>query len=121
YKIPKAAGDAEDGELSVSQAGGTVEMNVKRWEAQFEDRRGETRRDPRTVGDLQVTVVEVHGKFTGSGMPGAPPGPPKADYALLGAIVETRPPHFFKLTGPEKTVAAAKADFDKMVQSFRAK
>ena len=54
-------------------------------------------------------------------MPGAPPGPAKPDYALLGAIVETQPPHFFKLTGPAKTVAAAKADFDKMVQSFRAK
>jgi len=121
YKIPKAPGDPEDAELSVSQAGGTVEMNVKRWEAQFDEKRGETQRDPRTIGDLKVTVIEVHGKFTGSGMPGAPPGPAKPGYALLGAIVETRPPHFFKLTGPEKTVLAAKPDFDKMVQSFRAK
>ena len=29
YKIPKAAGDAEDAELSVSQAGGSVDMNVQ--------------------------------------------------------------------------------------------
>ena len=38
------------------------------------------------------------------------------------AVVETPVgPYFFKLTGPEKTVTAARADFDKLVASFRAK
>jgi hypothetical protein len=57
-------------------------------------------------------------------MPGttAPPQQgPKPGYALLGAIVETSPPTFFKLTGPEKTVMAARADFDKLVDGLRAK
>src|SRR5207302_1911498 len=35
YKIPKAAGDAEDAELAVSSAGGGVDANIKRWEQQF--------------------------------------------------------------------------------------
>jgi len=121
YKIPRAAGDAEDGELSVSQAGGTVDANVQRWAGQFKDQNPALKRTERKVGELKVTIVEIHGTFAGSGMPGAPAGSPKEHYALLGAIVETVTPTFFKLTGPEKTVNSAKADFDKFIDSLRAK
>ena len=68
-----------------------------------------------------MTIVEIHGTFTGSGMPSAPADGPKQSYALLGAIVETVTPTFFKLTGPEKTVNAAKVDFDKFIDSLRPK
>jgi hypothetical protein len=123
YKIPRATGDAEDAEMSVSQAGGSVEMNVKRWSGQFETKDpNATKRSERKNGDLNVAVVEIKGTFTGSGMPGGPPGAPKPNYALLGAIVETAGTSwFFKLTGPEKTVDAAKADFDRMVETIRPK
>jgi hypothetical protein len=123
FKIPKAEGDAEDAELSVSQAGGTVAMNIDRWTRQFEKAPGdETKREDRKVGELSVTVVEIHGTWSGSGMPGAPQPTAKPKWAMLGAIVDTKPePHFFKLTGPEKTVVAARADFDKLIASLRPK
>jgi hypothetical protein len=54
-------------------------------------------------------------------MPGAPPSGKKPGWALLGAIVDGSPPTFFKLTGPDATVAAAQGDFDKLVNSLRAK
>jgi hypothetical protein len=121
YKIPRAAGDAEDAELSVSQAGGSVDMNVNRWSGQFEQKTPDVKRTQKKVGDLNVTIIEIHGTFTGSGMPGGPKAPAKEKYALLGAIVETAQPTFFKMTGPDKTVAAARADFDKFIDSLRAK
>lgn len=123
YKIPRAAGDTEDGELSVSQAGGTVDMNVNRWAGQFEAKGPEAvKREEKTVNGLKVSVVEIKGTFTGSGMPGGPAGAAKPSYALLGAIVETSGQlWFFKLTGPEKTLAAARGDFDHLVDSIRAK
>ncbi|MCC6559612.1 MAG: hypothetical protein IT372_42390 [Polyangiaceae bacterium] len=125
YKIKRADGDPEDAEMSVSQAGGSVEMNIKRWAGQFEQKPGdESKRTERAVGDLKVTVVEIQGTFGGSGMPGMPAGSPKPDWALLGAIVELPgggPTWFFKLTGPKKTVSAAKVDFDKLVGSLRPK
>lgn len=120
YKIPHAEGDPEDAELSVSQAGGTVDMNVSRWSGQFDHATATVKRSEKTVNSLKVTVVEIHGKYNGSGMPGAPAPGPKDNYALLGAIVETTPPTFFKLTGPQKTVDGAKADFDKFIESVRA-
>jgi len=120
YRIPKASGDAEDAELSVSQAGGTVEMNIKRWAGQFSPP-AEVTRTEKKVGDLQITIAELHGTFAGSGMPGAPASGPKASWAMLAAIVETATPTFFKMTGPEKTVRAARADFEKLIDGMRSK
>lgn len=120
YKIPKAKGDAEDAELSVSQAGGSVDMNLQRWATQFAPK-AEIKRSEKKVGDLKVTVAELHGTFSGSGMPGAPASGPKDKWEMLAAIVETTPPTFFKITGPENTVNGAKADFDKMLDGMRSK
>lgn len=118
YKIPKVAGDAEDAELAVSTAGGGVQPNIDRWTKQFGATKAKT--DSRTVNGLKVTTVEVKGSFAAGGMMGAPDAPPKEKQMLLGAIVETGDAlQFFKLVGPEKTVTAARADFDKFVGTFR--
>ncbi|WP_437668533.1 hypothetical protein [Sorangium sp. So ce131] len=124
YKIKRAAGDAEDAELSVSQAGGSVDANITRWVGQFAEKSADSpKRSEVKVNDIKVTVVEVRGTFSGSGMPGMPASAPKPAYALLGAIAETPSGElwFFKMTGPEKTVTGARADFDKLVNSLRVK
>ena len=122
YKIPKAAGDADDAELSVTQVGGGLDANIQRWAGQFSDSKIPPKQTKKTVGPLAITIVEIHGTFAGSGMPGAPAAGPKKSQALLGAIVEsTDPPYFFKMTGPEKTVMGARADLDKLVGSMKAK
>jgi hypothetical protein len=114
YRVPRAPGDAADAELSITQAGGSPEANAERWVGQF-DRTAQkaARRTTRKVGSLDVMVVEVQGAFSG-GMGGDGKGQP--GWALLGAIVSTPGlPHFFKLTGPAKTVLAARAEFDAML------
>jgi hypothetical protein len=121
YKIAKTAGDADDPEMSVMQAGGGLEANIDRWAGQFGGTK-DVKRSKVKIGNFDVTVVEIKGTFAGSGMPGAPAAGPKDHWALLGAIVEgVDPPYFFKLTGPDKSVAAARPDFDKLVGSLRAK
>ncbi len=123
YRVPRAEGDIDDGEISVMQAGGSVDANVDRWAKQFENGKAALKRDARTVGAYKVTVVEVQGTLLGTNMPTAPINPtgPKPNWALLGAIVETPSGlWFFKLLGPQKSVAAARADFDKLVMSMRA-
>ncbi|WP_233562330.1 hypothetical protein [Sorangium cellulosum] len=122
YKIKRAAGDTEDAELSVSQAGGSVDANITRWIGQFSEKSGDTPKRELKVNDIKVTVVEVKGTFA-SGMPGMGTATPKPNYAMLGAIAETPSGElwFFKMTGPEKTVTGARADFDKLVNSLRVK
>ncbi|WP_437312487.1 hypothetical protein [Sorangium sp. So ce385] len=124
YKIKRAAGDAEDAELSVSQAGGSVDANITRWVGQFSQKSEDSpKRADLKVNDIKVAVVEIKGTFAGSGMPGMPAGEPKPSYAMLGAIAETPSGDlwFFKMTGPEKTVTGARADFDKLLNSLRLK
>jgi hypothetical protein len=118
YKIPKVAGDADDGELTVSVAGGGVDPNVKRWASQFGDAAPKT--ESRTVNGLKVTMIEIKGTFASGGM--GQPSVAKEKQMLLGAIVDLGArQHFFKMVGPEKTITAAKAAFDKFVSSFRVK
>ncbi|HVJ93573.1 MAG TPA: hypothetical protein VM580_27415 [Labilithrix sp.] len=119
YKIAKVAGDAEDAELSVMVASGGVDANVKRWAGQFGN--AEPKTEVRNPNGLAVTVVEIKGTYASGGMMGGP-ATPKPNFMLLGAVVDAgERQHFFKMTGPEKTVSAAKKDFDALVSSFRAK
>ncbi len=119
YKVPRAPGDTEDAELTVSAAAGGVEANVKRWAGQFGDATPKT--EKKKVNGLDVTVVEIKGTFAGGGMMGAPSAP-KEKQMLLGALVDAGDrQHFFKMTGPEKTVSAARPDFEKLVASLHSK
>jgi hypothetical protein len=125
YVVPRAAGDSEDGELTVfyfgaGQGGGT-DANVERWVKQFGDvKPGDVRRADREANGLRQHTVELDsGTFSaGMGMGGA--GKPKPNYGLLGGIVDAPSgSYFFKLTGPSKTVAQAKADFYKLLDSIK--
>jgi hypothetical protein len=120
YKIPKSAGDPEDAEMSVTLASGALDANIARWSGQFDD--ATTVRSERTLaGGLKVTIVEIHGALKGSATPmaGGPATDPKKGWALLGAIAENPGGMtFFKMTGPAKTVGAARPEFDSLVASL---
>jgi hypothetical protein len=129
YRIPAARGDAEPGELAIfyfgQGQGGGVDANVKRWVGQFQKADGQpvaekdTRTKKETLHGLPVTTVDVQGTYTGGG-PMMGPSTPKPGYRLLGAIVEgPEGAVFFKLTGPEKTVAGAEKPFRKLLESVR--
>lgn len=130
YKIAKSPGDPEDAELAVfhfgPDQGGSVEANMERWVSQFEGARlDKADRSERKINGMTVWTIEVGGAFKGSGMPGAgapPPAGTKTDYRLLGAIVEApEGKYFFKMTGPKKTVLGARDDFNKFLETMRAR
>ncbi|MCP3105186.1 hypothetical protein LZ198_40590 [Myxococcus sp. K15C18031901] len=130
YKVPAAKGDTEGAELAVfyfgQGQGGAVDANVKRWLGQFQtadgkpvDKAAKTKAEK--LGGLPVTTVDVKGTYTGGG-PMMGPSTPKPGYRLLGAIVEgPEGAVFFKLTGPEKTVAASEKSFRKLLESVKKK
>jgi hypothetical protein len=116
YSVPRAQGDAADAELSITQAGGSVDANAERWIGQFDTAGQKTAtRTTKKVGVLDVTIVQVQGKFSGGMGASAAEG-----WALLRAIVATPGmPHFFKLIGPANSVLAARAEFDTMIGSLK--
>ena len=119
YEIPAAEGSAT-AEMSVTQVGGTIDANIKRWEGQFAEGKPAKVSDSEVNG-LKVTVVEIEGTFTGGGPMMGGGGEPQKDWAMLAAIVHTKPAHFFKMTGPQQTVKGSRADFDVLVGSFATK
>lgn len=122
YVIPAAEGDAEAGECAVfyfgSDQGGDVDMNIRRWGAQFD---GATQAEKTTmeVNGLPVTIARIEGTYL------APAGPMmesqgrKEGYKLLAAIVEgPQGMVFFKSTGPAKTIDASEPNFFAMINSL---
>jgi hypothetical protein len=125
YEVPHVAGDTEDGELAVFYfgpgQGGGIEQNVDRWVKQFSGiQPADVKRADRQANGLREHTVEIARGTFDSGMPGMGAGGPKKDYALEGAIVEAPSgAYFFKMTGPAKTVAAARAAFLQLLDSVR--
>ena len=126
YEVPKVAGDAENGELTVFYfgpgQGGGIEQNVTRWVKQFSDiQPSDIKRADRQANGLREHTVEISSGTFDGGMPGMGASGPKKNYALEGAIVEAPSgAYFFKMTGPAKTVAAARGAFMQLLDSVRA-
>ncbi|MFO7180379.1 MAG: hypothetical protein DIU78_016890 [Pseudomonadota bacterium] len=124
YRIPRAPGDSEDGELAVFYfgpgQGGGIEANVDRWVKQFSDVPEDgVRRADRSANGLRQHTVEIEKGTFSSGMPGGPTRP-KPGFGLLGGIVEAPTGvYFFKMTGPSATVSAARPAFYKLLDSVK--
>ena len=124
-KIPAAEGDPEPAELAVTSfagGAGSLDANVKRWEGQFTTDDGKTPKakvETKKGKNVEVTRVEVGGRYVAAMMPGQPGQNNKPNYRLLGAIVQTpEASYYFKLTGPDKTVSAITKDFDTLIESM---
>ena len=124
-KVAPATGDTDRAELytvALPGGGGGVDANVKRWESQFS---GDDGQPPKakleTVQgkNVEVTRVEIAGKYAGMTMPGQTRQETKTKTRLLGAIVMTADTgYFLKLTGPDKTVAGVSQEFDALIKSM---
>ncbi|MGZ9029989.1 MAG: hypothetical protein ACXW2G_01375 [Burkholderiaceae bacterium] len=130
YTIPAAKGDKEPAELAVfffgQGQGGPADANVKRWVDQFRKADGSSAESAaavkkETLAGLPATTLDLKGTYVGGG-PQMGGGAPKPGFRLLGAIVEGPGGNlYFKLTGPEKTVADAAAPFRKMLEGIKKK
>jgi hypothetical protein len=117
YRVPRAPGDAADAELAITRAGGSADANAERWIHQFDEAAQKTaKRTTRSVGLAEVAIVEVKGAYSG-GM--GKESSPQPGWAMIGAIVPSAGmPYFFKLTGPAKSVLAARGEFDALIGSL---
>jgi hypothetical protein len=130
WRIPRAPGDAEDGELILfffgSGQGGAAEDNLDRWYRQFTQPDGRPSREAavvttRTVRGLKVTSVDLPGTYSGGTMAPGPATKPKPGARLLGAIVEGGDgPWFFKGIGPDATMTRARPAFEALLGSVEA-
>jgi hypothetical protein len=123
YGVPAPGDEADQGaECAVSffgtGQGGTVEMNFERWIRQFEEPVSPVR-STIDAGELQVQILKVSGTYLAPGGMMMQSQGKKEGYRMLGAVVEAPEGMvFFKLTGPEGSVASAEGEFEAMLASL---
>jgi hypothetical protein len=129
YLISAIEGDVDSAELAVFHfpgSGGAKDANLQRWAGQFEQADGRNSADLAKIKEmkangLKITTIELAGIYRVSAGPMMEVKEKKTGYALKGAIIEgPQGMVFFKMTGPEKTVAASGDDFSKMINSAKA-
>ena len=115
------------GRLQLRQRRGSVESNIDRWEKQFVDadkRTPKAKVEKKKGVNVDVTRVEVSGRFVAAV---SHPVPPRRSTGAEILPAPRRPSsskprtpaqHFFKLTGPDKTVADASKAFDSLIESM---
>jgi hypothetical protein len=128
YRVPHTEGDGEDGELVLfyfgEGKGGSADQNLDRWTGQFTQPDGKPSKEAaviviRTVNGLKETSVDVAGAYQPAQMGGAG-GEAKSGWRLLAAVVEgPGGPWFWRLTGPDATVKAAKPQFEALLTSLQ--
>jgi hypothetical protein len=122
YKVNAVAGDSEDAEAAVyyfgPTNGGSTEANIQRWTSQFpETQPADVKRIERQANGMKQTVIDVQGTYDGSSMTIREVGK-KPNFRMIAAVVETPGgSYFFKLTGPQKTVEAARSSFMALLDS----
>ena len=125
FRVPRAEGDEEDAELVLFRGlGGTVKQNVDRWKGQFIPPEGKTLDDVSTtketkVGGFAAIYLDVRGTFK-DGVPGSNKVTKRPGYRMLALQVDgDKNPYHIKLTGPAKTIAKHKKNFDKWLEAFK--
>jgi hypothetical protein len=131
FQIPKVEGDEADGRVTVMGAGGSIDQNIDRWVAQFQDDAGKplakdkTKIEKTKINGLQVHVVDLAGTYKDAA--GGPFAGGKTtlreNYRMLGVIVEggDQGNYFIKAYGPKKTMDANQKAFMTMVEGIKAK
>jgi len=131
FTLPRVAGDSEDAELVVyyfgAGQGGSVEANLERWYKQFAQPdssasadKAQVTRD--TVDGMNLTMVDLGGTYVAQVTPGAPERHNKPNFRMLAAVLETAEgPYFFKLVGPDQTIAQRAPGFQQFMKSARKK
>ena len=129
YRLPRAAGDAEDGECVVywfgAGGGGGVDANLERWCTQFAQTDGRDSkellvRSERRVADMVVHEVALSCTFVAETAPGSGERVNKPGFAMQAAILESdHGAYYVKLVGPAATVAQHAAAFRELVSGVR--
>ncbi len=98
--------------------GGGIQANLDRWIGQFQGT-PESKIEEKEMGGRKVSFLTARGTFMDSmGGPFSGNKTPKENYMMLAAILPSdQGAVFLKLTGPQASVEAMKAEFEKFAAS----
>jgi hypothetical protein len=119
FVLPRAEGDNEDGRLTISTAGGTVEANIDRWKGQFDPQPQTASQEEVDAAGMKITIVDLSGDFNDQRGPIAP-AVKRPNYRMIAAIIPRDGQlYFIKATGPQKTIANHAEAIHAFIRSVR--
>ena len=114
FVLPRVEGDPDDGRITVSSAGGSVEANVMRWQNQFQGS-PPVSTEKKDIAGLPVVVVRIEGTFLSRSGPEAP------NTKMWAAIISVPGGNqnvFLKATGPKRTMDHWDASLGEFLESM---
>ena len=122
FSVPGPGADASLVIFYMGQQGaGSLQSNLTRWSSQFTAPNGNAvpaSVSERTVAGLKLTQLEVAGTYDGGMRPTGQRGEPSVDHRMITTVLETdRGPYYFRLVGPDATVAANRDAMNEMLDS----
>ena len=129
YRLSGESVEAADASLAVfyfgPNQGGAVESNIERWYGQFSQPDGGSTKDrarrwDKRIDDMPVALVDISGTYSGGMGPMGQSQGEEPEYRMLGAIVRSPAGHFFfKLVGPQQTLARWGESFEQFIASIQ--
>jgi hypothetical protein len=128
FKLPKADGDKEDGELALfffkGGGSGSLDANLKRQVAKFQPANGKDKVEEKTekvkVGSIEATYQDVSGTYIKKPFPMAEKGTPMPGFRQLYVVFENTDGQFYMtLLGPAKTIDKHKKAFEDWLKNFK--
>jgi hypothetical protein len=128
FKLPKVKDDKEDAELIIFKGlGGSAKANIDRWKKQFVPPTGKKIDDVSKVTEIKIggsdaSQLDIEGTYLFNPAPFNPRSKTveRPGYRMIAIHFEgPKDVYHIKLTGPAKTVEAAKKDFDAWIKGFK--
>ncbi|MCA9191953.1 MAG: hypothetical protein KDB03_09330 [Planctomycetales bacterium] len=131
FSVPKDGKPEEVARITMMASGGSIKDNIERWYGQFQQADGSSTADRAKLEELKIADMKVHwvqitGSFKdsmGAGPFQRAPAVLRENYAMLGAIAETKDAglYFFKATGPATTIDKLAPEFKEALKTLQPK
>ena len=127
WRVPPLHGEGDGGEVVVFYfgpgIGGSPKENVEAWVGTMFNAEGHPAAyeiKKHVTGDFKISEVVMFGTYNQAvSLPGVPPQP-KANYGLLGAVIENPEGNiYWRFTGPEALITANLPLFNKVIDSVK--
>ena len=127
WRVPPLHGEGDGGEVVAFYfgpgVGGTAEENIEEWIGTMFNAAGNpaaAERKHHVTGGFKISQVVIFGTYNQVvSLPGVPPEP-KANYGLLGAVIENPQGNiYWRFTGPEPLITANLPLFNKVIDSVK--
>lgn len=128
FKLPRAEGDKDDGELVIFKGlGGSANANIDRWKKQFVAPEGKTIDDISKVKTIKMAggegkYLEVEGTYLFNPAPFNPASKPtpRAGYQMVAIHFEgPKDVYHIRITGPEKTIQLHKKGIEDWLKGYQ--